>query len=197
LLAIALAACSAPAAAPGAGTPEPGGTALSEATGEVEGLNPDLILETFGQPTGTPVAPQTMSQAEAQAQLLFHYALPAWTPAGFVLQDQVEVVLPSRAGNGAYAGVIITWLKPDESALRLQVASRPADQPSLGGAGSSQAASVNGEPAVLVQSGSASLGQARLSLAWQRSGLSYSLSADPGAVTADDLVRMAESIPEG
>ncbi len=192
------AACGSPAA-----TPAPGGTALPEATDAVEGLNPDAILDSFGQPTAPPAVPQAMSQEEAQARLPFHFALPAWVPAGFTLQDQVEVVLPSNASNaseasgGGYASVIVTWLNPDDSALRLQVASQPADQPRLGGAGSSQAASVNGQPAVLVQSGSASLGLARLSLTWESNSLSHSLSADAGLVSGDDLVRMAESIPAG
>ncbi len=186
------AACGSPAA-----TPAPGGTALPEATDAVEGLNPDAILDSFGQPTAPPAVPQAMSQAEAQARLPFHYALPAWVPAGFTLQDQVEVVLPSNASGGGYASVIVTWLNPDDSALRLQVASQAADQPRLGGAGSSQAASVNGQPAVLVQSGSASLGLARLSLTWESNSLSHSLSADAGLVSGDDLVRMAESIPAG
>lgn len=138
--------------------------------------------------TPAPAGPVTMSQAEAQAALPFTFEVPAWAPEGFVLQDAVEVVRP--ASGPGYTSVSLTWLNADESALYLQVAQ--AEQRALGAAGSTEEVVINGQPATLVRT--SRLGVERLVLTWPRGGLTYTLTADPGAASPDDLRRMAESI---
>ncbi len=181
-LAFFLAACASP----------PAGQATAEDTDGWVELGSDIVIDesTFERVTPQPVAPVTMSQAEAQAQLPFAYALPAWAPEGFVLQDEVEVVQP-ESGLG-YMSVSLIWLRADEAALHLQVAQADDDQPALGAAGSSQAVTVNGQPASLVHA--THLGAERLSLTWPRGDLTYTLSAEDGAATPEDLQRMAESV---
>lgn len=182
-LACALAACGAPA---------PAGQATAESSGGWVELDGDIIIDDsiFERVTPQPVAPVSMSQAEAQAQLPFAYALPAWAPEGFILQEEVEVVQPA-SGLG-YMSVSFVWLRADQAALYLQVAQADDDQPALGAAGSSQAVTVNGQPATLVHT--SRLGRERLALTWPRDGLTYTLSAEDGAATAEDLQRMAESM---
>lgn len=136
------------------------------------------------------VEPVTMTLAEAQAALPFAFALPAWAPDGFALQEEVEVVQPA-SGLG-YTSVSLTWLRVDEAALRLQVAQADDDQPALGAAGEHEAVTVNGQPAVLVHV--SRLGGERLALTWPRGDLTYTLTAEDGAATAEDLRRMAESV---
>ncbi len=155
-------------------------------------LGDDFVLDesSFEKVTPAPVEPVTMSQAEAQAQLPFEFAVPAWAPAGFVLQEQVEVVQPA-SGLG-YISVSLTWLQAGETALYLQVAQADDDQPTLGAAGSSQAVTVNGQPATLVQT--SRLGADRLALTWPRGELTYTLTTEAGAATPEELQRMAESV---
>lgn len=186
VLAILLAACASPSGGP------PAGQATAEDTGGWVELGNDIVIDEsiFERVTPQPVAPVTMSQAEAKAQLPFAYALPAWAPAGFVLQNEVEVVQP-ESGLG-YMSVSLIWLRADEAALRLQVAQADDDQPALGAAGSSQAVTVNGQPASLVHA--THLGAERLALTWPRAGLTYTLSAEDGAATPEELQRMAESV---
>jgi hypothetical protein len=107
-----------------------------------------------------------------------------------VLQDEVEVVQP--ASGPGYTSVSLTWLNADEAALYLQVAQAEAEQPALGAAGSTEEVIVNGQPAMLVRT--SRLGVERLALTWPRGGLTYTLTAEPGAASPDDLRRMAESI---
>lgn len=159
---------------------------LDEATLDEAALDQAVIERV----TPGPVEPVTMSHAEAQAALPFEYALPAWAPEGFVLQEAVEVILP--AGGLGYTSAGFAWLNDAQAALFLQIEQRDDDQPALGAAGSSQAVTVNGQAAVLVHT--RRLGTERLSLTWTRGDLTYVLSAEAGAATPDDLLRMAESV---
>jgi hypothetical protein len=186
-LLLTLAACGAPSPTPAASpTPEPAPT---------EGfvvLDDDIIIDDFNFEivTAEPVAPVTMSQAEAQSALPFAYALPAWVPPGYVLQPDVEVL---QSPSGGYASLILTWLDAGEAALQLRVATAAPSGSDLGAAGASETVSVNGAPASLRQTGLPGL--RRRILSWPHAGLSYSLSADAGTLAGDDLVRVAESIP--
>ncbi len=170
----------------------PTGTATESDPGWVE-LDESFIVDesAFGRVTPAPVEPVAMSQAEAQAQLPFAFALPAWSPDGFVLVDEVEVVQP--ADGAGYTSVSLTWLNDAEAALHLTVAQAGEDQPSLGAAGTSEAVTVNGQPAALVRT--QLLGHERLLLTWPRGDLRYTLTAEAGAATPEILLRMAESIP--
>ena len=155
-------------------------------------LDDSLVLDesAFERVTAVPVEPMVMSQAEAQAQLPFEFALPAWAPTGFALQDEVEVVQP--ASGPGYTSVSLTWLGAEEAVLRLRVAQAADDQPALTAAGTTQALTVNGQPASLVHTNR--LGTERLALTWPRGELTYTLTAEAGAATPEDLRRMAESV---
>lgn len=167
------------------------GTGAAPDDGWVE-LDEEVVLDEGVIERVTPalVEPVTMTLTEAQTALPFAFALPAWAPEGFALQDEAEVVQPA-SGLG-YVSVSLTWLRADEVALRLQVAQADDDQPALGAAGEQQVVTVNEQPAVLVHV--SRLGGERLALTWPRGDLTYTLTVEAGAATAEDLRRMAESV---
>jgi hypothetical protein len=183
LLALCLTACASGSQPP---TDDPGWVELEEATLDEAALDRSVIERV----TPGPVEPVTMSHAEAQAALPFEYALPGWAPEGFVLDEGVEVILP--AGGLGYTSAGFTWLDAAGSVLYLQIEQRDDDQPALGAAGSSQAVTVNGQPAVLLHT--RRLGLERLSVTWTRGDLTYVLSAEAGVAAPEDLLRMADSV---
>jgi len=183
LLVLCLTACATGSQQP---ADDPGWVELEEATLDESALDRAVIERV----TPGPVEPVTMSHAEAQAALPFEYALPAWAPEGFVLEEEVKVILP--AGGLGYTSAGFTWLNAAGSVLYLQIEQRDDDQPALGAAGSSQAVTVNGQPAVLLYT--RRLGLERLSLTWARGDLTYVLSAEAGVAAPEDLLRMAESV---
>ena len=184
VMALAVATCGGPAPEAASPTDAAGG-------GWVE-LGDDFVLDesAIDRVTPEPVEPESMSPAEAQAQLPFSYGVPAWAPAGYVLQEAVEVI--QAADGQGYASVSLTWLNAGEAALVLRVAQAANDQPALGPAGSTEAVTVNGQPATLVHS--SRLGAERLALTWASGDLTYTLTAEAGAATAEELRRMAESV---
>lgn len=184
LLLLCLAACSGPAATEDA--TDLGWVELDDAVLDDSRLD-EAVIERV---TPEAVVPETLSEAEAQARLPFTYALPDWAPAGFVRQDEVELVQPS-SGLG-YTRLSFTWLNNAGAALYLHIEQRDDDQPALGAAGSTEAVTVNGQPAALVYT--RRLGVERVALTWQRGALTYALAAEAGAVTPEDLRRMAESV---
>ncbi len=152
----------------------------------------DLDLDAFMQGAGD-AAPESVSLAEAQARLPFAVALPAWVPEGFSVLDEVEVVQGQAEAAPAYASVIVTWEDDAGASLDLQIATAGQGQARLGSAEGGEAASVNGAPATLARSHRT--GSERLTLSWTRASLAYQLSAEGEAVSADDLLRVANSIP--
>jgi len=171
-------------------------SAQDDATGEPApfgDINADLSaedLERLVQETTAPTSPVEMSLAEARAQLPFVFGLLAWAPEGFVLQDAVEVVLPSDSST--YAAVIVTWLNAEEDALTLRASPTTSSQPQLAGSGNTETVLVNGQPATLTRSTRAD--HERLTLSWEREGVKYTLSGERGVVTVDELVGMAEAV---
>jgi hypothetical protein len=132
--------------------------------------------------------PVTMRLAEAQAALPFMFGLPTWTPEGFVLQEDVEVTLPSEASS--YTAIIVTWQDADDGIVTLQAYPVIVDEVRLAGAGRREAAQVNGQAATFVRSG----GTGRLALRWEVGGVNYILAADTGSISKEALIRMAESV---
>lgn len=153
-------------------------------------IDPDAIL--LRGATEEAVAPVEMDRAAAEAVLPFALSLPAWVPEGFAALEAVEVVAPEEVQAGDYASVIVTWEDTAGAQVQLQVSANAAG-PGLSAAGAGEAVTVNGGPATLIET--QGLGPSRLSLSWGRMGLDYRLTADADALTGDDLVRMAESIP--
>jgi hypothetical protein len=132
-----------------------------------------------------------MSPAEAQAAAPFAYGVPAWAPPGFDLQPQVELIAPP-ASDG-FASVALTWQDAAGARIGLDISQ---DKLGLGLSGTGtdrQPVQIGSQLGSLWrQSGFAA---DRLVLDWMLGGLSYRLSAEAGVVSADDLVRMAASIP--
>lgn len=155
-------------------------------------INVDSIVISSGA-TQAAVTPVELSLAEAEARLPFAVALPGAVPAGFVAAALVEVVAPEAAQPGDYASLIVTWENADEASVQLQISTIGAGAPAVGSVGSGTAVTVQGRPATLQQT--QGLGPDRVTLTWERDELSYRLTAAGGALTGDDLLAMAESIP--
>ncbi len=177
------AACS---AGPQSGQPTPQWVELDR------DINVDSIVISGGA-TQAPVVPEEMSLVEAEARLPFAVALPGAVPAGFTQDAVVEVVAPEAAEAGDYASLIVTWENADEAAVRLTISTIVADAPEVGSVGSGEAVTVKGQPGTLQQT--QGLGPDRVTLTWANGGLAYRLSATGGALTGDDLLALAESIP--
>jgi hypothetical protein len=139
---------------------------------------------------GAPAAPESMSPDEARLAAPFAFGVPAWTPPGFQLQAQAEVIVP--ASNDGLASVNLNWQNAQGAAIEFSVSQGAAGSALAGAGGDSQSLQINGQPARLRhQTG---LGADRLVLSWTRGALAYRLTADAGAATGDDLVHMAASV---
>jgi len=151
-----------------------------------------LAVEHLAVPSPAEEAePVTMSLAEAQAQLPFAFGQPVWTPEGFALQDEVEVVLPAESSH--YATVILTWQNEAEEMITLQASVNAEAGAQLSGAGTVEQAQVNGQPATLTRLGLKSAPR-RLSLNWDQNGVTYTLAVGGGVLSAEELIKMAESL---
>lgn len=156
------------------------------------------FLEEQGPSTPVPesqitiVPDDVMSLAEAQERLPFEISLPTWAPEGFHLGSVVRVTyfgdrltpvdISYYSDNPASAVIILTVSQPVQWEVDLDHL---------------QEVQVNGEPAGLTRGNwDADTGQwtgSDTTLTWLRGDVMYRLSA-PG-VPAEDLIRMAESIP--
>jgi hypothetical protein len=106
----------------------------------------------------------------------------------------VQVVAPAQgAVEGEYASVIVTWENADGAELQFSISTAAEDAPAVGAAGTDTAVTVQGQPGTLTES--SGLGPDRVTLAWSDGGLGYRLSAEGGALTGDDLLAVAESLP--
>ena len=151
-----------------------------------------LAVEHLGVPSPAEEAePVTMPLAEAQAQLPFAFGRPVWTPEGFALQDEVEVVLPAESSH--YATVILTWQNEAEEMITLQASVNAEAGAQLSGAGTVDQAQVNGQPATLTRLGLKNAPR-RLSLSWDQNGVTYTLAVAGGVLSAEELIKMAESL---
>lgn len=169
------------ACAPSSEPETPSGWVTLDATLSVENLP-------IRQPTEEPVS---MRLADAQARAPFKFGIPAWTPEGFALQDEAEVVLPTDASP--YASVLLTWQNADEEAITLQASVNEQAASQLTGAGTTEQVRVNDQPATLTRLGLRDAPR-RLSLSWNQNGVVYTLTAGGGVLSAEESIRMAESI---
>jgi len=151
-------------------------------------------------PTATPlpesaitiVPEDILPLTEAREKVPFEIGLPTWAPEGFVMGTSVRI---SYFGD-RYTPVNITWYGGDPvlGNIILTVGQRVSWVVDLDHLHEVQ---INGEPAGLTGGGwDADSGQwtgRDLTLTWMRGDVMYILSS-PG-VPAEDLIRMAESIP--
>lgn len=150
----------------------------------------DVTVEVGRMMTAPPA--ETLLLAEAQAQLPFEFNLPTWLPEGFVLQDEVEAVLPTE--DWSYGEVTVTWLTADDAALTLRATTVPETVSDLVGAGKTESATVNGQAATLTRLG-VKTAPRQLVLAWEVEDVRYELEVGGEALTQEELIKVAESIP--
>ena len=151
-------------------------------------------------PTATPlpesaitiVPEDVLPLSEAREKVSFEISLPTWAPEGFIMGTSVRIsYFPGR-----YTPVNITWSGNDPvlGNIVLTVGQRVSWLVDLEHLHEVQ---INSEPAGLTGGGwDADTGQwtgRDLTLTWMRGDVMYILSS-PG-VPAEDLIRMAESIP--
>jgi hypothetical protein len=142
----------------------------------------------------TTIREESMSLAEAQEVLPFAFSLPTWVPDGFVMGPSVTVSYFSEN----YTPARISWWGPDMAAgpIVLIVGPRVNWQVDLDHV---QEVQVNGQPAGLTGGGwDADSGQwdsvhHNLTLTWMRGDIMYQLLSP--AITAEEIIRVAESIP--
>lgn len=169
-------------------------------TGESEGLPQPVAVVTF--------LPDTVTLDTARARLPFLLRLPTWTPTGFTLYDEVQVVDGQSPVEGtplAFPTPLMVHLRWQSANVSINYSVRrlppgrrgPVSVP-LGSVTTTQ---VNHTPAALqqgVRGFSPQLGEAvtidALVLRWEEGDLMYELQAHGGGVTAEDLLRMAESL---
>lgn|GEM_PF-2084359 len=151
------------------------------------------------------------SLEEAQLAVPFTINLPVWTPQGYWQNPRVSL---SRF-QGKYDLVQIEWIKAEFSSisgeeyeqqmtLRIWQQDTEFDMPWAIAPDSAEEISVNGKPAAIVHGawnlfGESWSGSGATTIMWSVDNVWYEIFAvfhDPStAVTDDDLIRMAESIP--
>jgi hypothetical protein len=147
------------------------------------------------------VPEETLSLTEAQAKVPFEFHLPEWTPEGYTMVSTVRVAyFPYIPTNTTTPLVYITWVKQHkaEGNIPIELVVGPAVQ-WLVDLDHLQEVQINGQPAGLTtggwdaDSGEWETAQHDLTLMWTLGDIMYQLHS-PGA-TAEELIRMAESIP--
>lgn len=167
---------------------------LFKQVGGITFIGPD---EPSSDPTETPepertVPEERLSLAEAQAKLPFAISLPTWVPEGFSQSDTVRI---SYFGD-KFTPVEITYYGPDPQVgnIVLMVGQRVNWLVDLN---SVQEVKINGESAGLTGgSWNADTGEWSgddVSLTWMHGDVMYKL--DSRGLSADQLIRIAESIP--
>lgn len=176
---------------------------LAEVLREIGGM---VFNETDQYPGGTDggetLAERTLTLAEARQALPFTFSLPTWAPEGYVLDEQSVAVLADPRFTLSYAR--LRWLSPEGTSYIYLMVDFNAGETTVGevsvGPGSVETVQVNGQPAALVRGswgydtqvwGADDL----MFLLWLRGELAYRMSGVEGEVSAEDLIRMAQSIP--
>ncbi len=152
--------------------------------------------EQVGPPKdGTLVEPDKIRLSEAQALLpQLTFGVPSWSPAGYILQEEVH-----------YYGdfIMLNWVSEKTGSYGISLligsAAHLSSDPIETGPGP-QEVLIGSTPALLERGGydeetgkwSSEEGMA---LRWKRDDTYYLLFTDGKDVNADDLIRMAESIP--
>ncbi len=144
---------------------------------------------------GTLVEPDKIRLSEAQALLpQLTFGVPSWSPAGYILQEEVH-----------YYGdfIMLNWVSEKTGSYGISLligsAAHLSSDPIETGPGP-QEVLIGSTPALLERGGydeetgkwSSEEGMA---LRWKRDDTYYLLFTDGKDVNADDLIRMAESIP--
>ena len=180
--------------------------ALATLIRQIDGITYSGREEAPGQPNPSAieeytVPEETLSLPEAQAKVPFEFHLPEWIPDGYTIVSTVRVAyFPNFTTNSTTTLVYITWLKQHKADgnIPIELMVGPAVQ-WLVDLDHLQEVQINGQPAGLTtggwdaDSGEWETAQHDLTLMWTLGDIMYQLHS-PGA-TAEELIRMAESIP--
>jgi hypothetical protein len=148
----------------------------------------------------TTVPSDTMSLAAAREILPFGIALPEWLPEGYTLTDEIRVTRFTEPGT-VFAEIAF---KNDEagSGFGLNIQYREDSQAwqQIIGLDSIEEVQINGQPAALVRGiwnydTKQWDNPEHISLFWQHHDVTYELSTIETALSVDQLIRIAESIP--
>jgi hypothetical protein len=143
---------------------------------------------------GTLVEPDKLNLSEVQARLpQLTFGVPSWSPAGYVLQEQVDYYEDF---------IILNWASEKTgSNIRLLIgfAVNLSSDPLEIGPGGAQEVLIGSAPAVLERGAydeqTGKWSSEGMALRWKRDDTYYLLFTDGKDVNADELIRMAESIP--
>jgi hypothetical protein len=171
--------------------------ALMKEIGGITYLEPEATAyETTPAPEEqATVRQERISLSEFQENGPFEMSLPTWAPEGFVMGETVTL----SYFNETMPFADVQWLGPDLAAgpIILMVGPRVSWQVDVDHV---QEIQINGQPAGLTGGGWdadtgewGGAGADNLTLTWMRGDLMYQLRSP--AVTAEELIRMAESIP--
>jgi hypothetical protein len=168
---------------------------------EIGGITYVQPEETTDEPTPAPDEPSPrvrevpVNFSELPEKVPFAISLPTWTPDGFIMAQTVML----RYFDGNLQMVYVTWDGPDviKGPIRMLVGPRinwAVDLDHL------QEVQVNGQPAGLTHGGWdadtgewGGAGAGNVTLTWIHGDLMYQLMSP--AVTDEELIRMAESVP--
>ncbi len=145
----------------------------------------------------TVVVPASAPLEDVRAHAPFKFGVPAWVPPGYVQQTDIH-----HARD--YSWVAIDWNGSAQGPLSLLIqkdslysANHPVEAPEA----NVETVQVHGLPAALikghwdVETGQWSMQPPFLDLIWRQGDMVYSLIAHDANLSAQDLIRMAESIP--
>ena len=143
---------------------------------------------------GALVEPDKISLSEVQALLpQLTFGVPSWSPAGYILQEQVDYYEDF---------IILNWASEKTgSNIRLLIgfAANLSSDPLEIGPGGAQEVLLGSAPAVLEQGSydeqTGKWSSEGIALRWKRDDTYYLLFTDGKDVNADELIHMAESVP--
>lgn len=158
------------------------------------GLAPDMAEPIYSTQI------ETLTLAEARVEAPIAFGLPVWVPSAYIRQDGVQMI--SASERPPVTTIWVRWMSPEGTiAFQLEVEQRlDGSSPRVvTDSESAEAVTVNEGPAALVRGAwYADTGvyewTGGLSLFWTQDGLRYALRSWDQEITADDLVRMAESV---
>jgi hypothetical protein len=173
-----------------------GALAVVRAVGGIEVQETDIV-----PPLEGPVARSafvTYDLEGAQRALPFAVRVPTWAPEGYVLVPEVSVL--AAHDRRPVTTAVLTWRR-GRLWIELWVEERPEAQPPLrlvAGHGSAEEVVVGGAPAALVRGAwSAEDGtydaSRSVALVWVEAELVYILRTWDSGISAEELIRMAES----
>lgn len=146
----------------------------------------------------TEYAIPTMKVPDALANHPFPFNLPAWTPDGYALDENMAIA-------NSKAWVMLNWVNPDGGGIFMLVEKEQPQYNLPAGEESSEEIQINGQPALLIRGDWASAEQwdptRAVTIYWEKNGLFYRLGYRENQSIQDmdavilQLVQMAESVP--